>query len=143
MKKTILILVLVASWIAATQPVTAEDPMILTFLNFDNSATTVDDAILSEVRGGTFSQTCNCTWSWSTTLTCDQTRALLGYLLYLSSTYEAPACPTCTAAPSCPSCTQFPSGLQDGHYYIFTYTPGSGFSYAPNTSYSCSSGVCM
>ena len=132
MNKKILLLVVLLTTVAFGLA-RAEDPMILTYLQFDEPVTVVDDAALSEVRGAQ---------GFLSSLTCDQCRGLLGYLLYLSFTYDAPTCPTCPTCPSCSSCTPFtPSTFSDG-YYIFSYCSSAGFG-GVNGYYSCNGGVCM
>ena len=112
----------------------AEDPMILTFLKFDNSASMVDDAALAQVRGSA---------SGLDVLTCDQCRALVGYLLYISLTYEAPPCPTCPTCGSCPTCIGYPSGTYvPGYYYGFEYSSGGFAGTIPDGEYYCVNGNC-
>jgi hypothetical protein len=129
MKRAILLLVLMTSWIAAVQQVAAEEPMILTFLQFDQTAAPLSNEGMAQIRGNA---------SLLGQLSCSQCRTLLNYLLNLIATYEAPPCPTC------PTCTGFPTAQwHEGSYYMFTYTPGSGFSFAPNNTYYCLGGVCV
>ena len=112
----------------------AEEPMILTFLNFDQSASMVDDATLSQVRGSA---------SAMSILTCDQCRMLTAYLLYISMTYEAPACPTCPTCGSCPTCISYPGGTYvPGYYYGFEYSSGRFVGTIPDGVYFCVNGSC-
>ena len=133
MKAYLVVLLAACLCIGFLSTASAEDPMILTFLQFDNSASVVDDSALAQIRGSAGSMGM---------LSCEQCRLLLGYLLYISYTYEAPACPTCPTVSSCPTCISFPSDeYLSGYAYGFIYSGGS-FSVIPDGSYSCMNGDC-
>ena len=129
-KYTMILIVLLVT--VVFMPAFAEDPIILTYLQIDEPVAVVDDARMSEVRGAQ---------GFLSSLTCDQCRGLLNYLLYLSATYEAPPCPTCPTCPSCGSCTPFSPLPVDPGYYIFSFCSSAGFT-GVNGWYICSGGVC-